>query len=71
MRKASKMLSLDREEMSSFERSLFLKDLKRVAEEYFECDGEASMEMTRTEDGFLVCVIFPARRVKGVKPVLK
>lgn len=58
---------LDREDMSDFERQLYLKDAKTVNEEYFECNGEPSMEVTRTEEGFLVCVIFTARRIKSVK----
>lgn len=61
------LISLDREDISDFERALFLKDLKRVTDEYFECDGEASLEVTRTDGGFLVCVIFAARRVKTLK----
>ena len=58
---------LDRDDMSDFERGLFLKDLKRVTDEYFEADGGASLEITRTNEGFLVCVIFTARRIKSVK----
>jgi len=58
---------LDRDDMSDFERELFLKDLQRVNDEYFECDGDSSLEITRTEKGFLVCVIFPARRIKTLK----
>ena len=67
---ANKVISLDREDMSDFARSLFLKDIKRVAEEYFECDGDLSLEITRSEGGFLVCLLFPTRRVKSVKPPL-
>jgi hypothetical protein len=58
---------LDRDDMSDFERGLFLKDVQRVNDEYFECDGEPALEVTRTEDGFLVCVIFNARRIKSLK----
>ena len=58
---------LDRDDMSDFERGLFLKDMGRVNEEYFECDGNPSLEITRTDDGFLVCVIFSARRIKSLK----
>ncbi len=65
--KASKIMALDREEMSEFERGLFLRDLKRVTDEYFETDKNASLEITRTDDGFLVCVLFNARRVKSLK----
>ncbi|MDE6356806.1 MAG: hypothetical protein K2L67_06145 [Clostridia bacterium] len=65
---ANKVIALDREDMTNFARSLFLKDVKRVAEEYFECDGDLSLEITRSNGGFLVCVLFPTRRVKSVKP---
>ena len=30
---------LDRDDMSDFERGLFLKDVQRVNDEYFECDA--------------------------------
>ncbi len=65
--KANKIMALDREEMSEFERGLFLRDLKRVTDEYFETEKNASLEITRTDDGFLVCVLFNARRVKSLK----
>ena len=45
MNRANRILALDREDMSDFERALFLKDLKRVAEEYFECNGDATLEI--------------------------
>ena len=63
----STSILLDRDDMSDFERGLFLKDMQRVNEEYFECDGSPSLEITRTDDGFLVCVIFTARRIKSLK----
>lgn len=67
MNNVTASLSLDREDMSEFARQLFLKDVKKVLEEYFECDGAASLEITRSKEGFLVCVLFSARRVKSVK----
>ena len=67
MNSAKRLISLDREEMTDLERELFLKDFKKVADEYFECNGAANLEVTRDEDGFLVCVIFGARRIKNVK----
>ena len=63
----STSILLDRDDMSDFERGLYLKDMQRVNEEYFECDGNPSLEITRTENGFLVCVIFNARRIKSLK----
>lgn len=64
---ANRILALDREDMSDFERNLFLKDLKKVTEEYFETNGDATLEVTRADGGFLVCVIFTARRIKTLK----
>lgn len=62
-----KLLAIDREDMTDLERELFLKDLKTVTEEYFEVDGATDLEITRTEKGFVVCVLFAAHRIKNVK----
>ena len=65
----STTILLDRDDMSEFERQLYLRDLKKVNEEYFECEDSA-LEITRTEEGFLVCVIFNASRIKTLtRPV--
>lgn len=63
----ARIISLDREDMAEPVRELFLKDLKRVTDEYFESEGEASLEVTRGDDGFLICVLMTARRIKSVK----
>ena len=63
----SRIISLDREDMSDVERELFLKDLKRVADEYFEIEYSPSLEITRADDGFLICVLLTAHRIKNVK----
>lgn len=62
-----KPVILERDDMSEFERNLFLNDAQKVIEEYFELDGKPSLELTRTQEGFLVCVIISARRIKSVK----
>lgn len=62
-----RLLSLDREDMTDLERELFIKDFKKIADEYFEVDGVCDLEVTRTEDGFLVCIIFNARRIKNIR----
>ena len=62
----STTILLDRDDMSEFERQLYLRDLKKVNEEYFECEDSA-LEITRTEECFLVCVIFNASRIKTLK----
>lgn len=63
----SNSILLDRDDMSDFERGLYLKDMHGVNEEYFECNNSPSLEITRTDEGFLVCVIFTARRIKSLK----
>lgn len=67
MNAVTKLLSLDRENITDFERELFLKDFKRVADEYFEMDGMCDLEVTRSEEGFLICLIFNARRIKNIR----
>ena len=63
----NRMLSLDRDDMSDFERELFLSDIKKVTDEYFESDKNTSLEITRTDEGFLICMFLTARRIKNVK----
>ena len=63
----NRILSLDRDDMSDFERELFLADMKKVTDEYFECEGKPSLEITRSDEGFLVCMFITARRIKNVK----
>lgn len=67
MNAVTKLLALDREDITDLERELFLKDFKRVADEYFEMDGLCDLEVTRTEDGFFVCLMFNARRIKTIR----
>ena len=57
---------LEREIMTETERNLFRRDIMRVAAEYFETDGEAEADITRTENGFSVCILFRARRIKKI-----
>ncbi len=57
-------LTFDREEFTEGERQLFLSDFKRMANEYFECENDADINVTRTGEGFSVCIIFGARRIK-------
>lgn len=69
MKNMNRVLSLDREDMNELDRQLYLKDISRVNGEYFECEGEPTLEITRADEGFLVCTIFTARRVKSVKRI--
>ncbi len=59
----------DREDMADGEKEMFLCDFKRVCGEYFEADGSPDMNITRTADGFSVCIIFSARRIKRFRRV--
>ena len=70
MKTANNAFTLEREDISDVERALFLKDLKKVTGEYFEGGDDATLEITRTENGFLVCVLVTALRVKSVKSVV-
>ena len=66
-REMNRILSLDRDDMSDFERELFLSDIKKVTDEYFESEKNASLEITRTDEGFLICMFMSARRIKNIK----
>lgn len=57
----------EREEMTDEEKELFLADVKQVCGEYFEADGRYSFDMAKTENGFSVCLIFDAHRVRKFK----
>ncbi len=61
-----KIIALDRENMSDAERELLRRDLTGVAEEYFELYSPPDIDVTRTDDGFSVCVLLRARRIKKV-----
>ena len=62
-------LLFDRDEMTEGEKKLFLTDFAKVCEEYFEGDGRPDINITRTADGFSVCIIFAARRIKRFRTV--
>ena len=57
----------EKEEMTDDEKALFLADVKRVCEEYFEADGKYSFDIAKTENGFSACIVFDARRVRKFK----
>lgn len=69
MKDYGEILAFDREDISDIQRELFLKDFSRLADEYFENDSKPTIEITRSEGGFLLCVIWTARRAKSVKSV--
>ena len=57
----------DREQMTDDEKELFLCDLKGVCAVYFDGDAKFSLDITRTEKGYSVCVVFDAVRIKQFK----
>ncbi len=63
------LVYLERETLSETEKTLFLNDFAAFAGEYFECDGQAEIDLTRTDEGFSVCILFNARRIKKVNAV--
>lgn len=60
-------IRLEREALSEAERKLFLRDITRVVDEYFERDGEAELSITATQGGCSVCILIKARRVKKMR----
>lgn len=57
----------DREQMTDDEKELFLSDLKSLCSEYFDGDGKFSLDLTRTQTGYSVCIVFDAVRIKKFK----
>lgn len=57
----------EREKMTDGEKELFLVDLKEVCREYFDGCDKFSLDVTKTEKGLSVCIIFDAVRVKKFK----
>jgi hypothetical protein len=53
--------------MTGVERQLFIGDLKNVCCRYFEDGDKFSLDITPMEDGFCVCIVFDARRIKSCK----
>ena len=60
-------LNFDREQMTDDEKELFLSDLKGLCSEYFDGDAKFSMDVTRVESGFSVCIVFDVVRIKKFK----
>lgn len=57
----------EKEEMTDEEKNLFLADVRRVCEEYFEADGKYTFDLAKMENGFSGCIVFDARRVRKFK----
>ena len=61
--------AIERQLMTETERDLLTRDMMRVAEEYFETDGEPDVDITCTQNGYSVCLVFGARRIKYIKTI--
>lgn len=59
------MLDRDKEVMSEASRIAATRDFRHVAEEYFETDGDVSIDVVPERGGSRVTVCFRARRVKN------
>ena len=57
------------QEMSDGQKGLFLSDFARLCAEYFEGMTEAEMDATRLPDGYSVCIVFSARRIKKCRTI--
>ncbi len=66
----SENIIFEREDFTDGEKQLFLADIRKVCSEYFENEGRFSLDITRTEGGFSVCLIFDARRIKRFRKPL-
>lgn len=54
----------EKEQLTEEEKELFLTDLKEVLGEYFECADRCTLDITRTKNGYSVCIIFDSARIK-------
>ena len=59
---------LRREEMALREQELFARDVRRTAEEYFETEN-AEVDVTRTPNGYSVCILLAAKRIRRLKNI--
>lgn len=59
---------LQRENMPAAEKELFARDIKKLADEYFETEN-VEVDVTRTPNGYSVCILLAAKRVKRVKSI--
>ena len=57
----------EREAMSETEADLLKRDLTKAFSEYFEPCGQAEVDVTRTQNGYSVCVLLKAARIKRMR----
>lgn len=60
-----RMLAEDKEELNEESRAAAVRDFRRVAQEYFETDGEISLTVTKEKGEMEVTLSFRAVRVKN------
>lgn len=63
----NKLLALERQGMTEKDKEMFLHDLQTVINEYMESDKNATIDVARTENGFSICILFTAHRIKNVR----
>ncbi len=61
----AEMLDKDKEEMNAPSKTAALADFARVANEYFETEGEPKFSVERVKGGYEVNLSFRAVRVKN------
>ena len=61
----TRMLAEDKEEMNAETQTAAVRDFQRVADEYFETDGKAKLEMKKDKEGAGVTLTFHVVRVKN------
>ncbi len=59
------ILEADKEELNGASKQAAIAHFKRVADEYFEIDGELGLDMIRGKNGSEVTVKFRIHRVKN------
>ncbi len=65
LRRIERLLERDKEEMTSETKAAALREFCRVANEYFETEGDVTLAVSRERSGFSVSVTFRAGRVKN------
>ena len=65
LRRLNAILEADQEEMNEESKRAALRDFQRIAQEYFDLDGELSLKTERVKQGMQVSLTFRAVRIKN------
>ncbi|MCI8344064.1 MAG: hypothetical protein HFE25_06440 [Clostridia bacterium] len=65
LRRLNAILEADKEEMNEESKRAALRDFQRIAQEYFDLDGELSLKTERVKQGMQVSLTFRAVRIKN------